>query len=240
MVDRIRTLLASRQLSPTQFADAIGVARPIVSHILSGRNKPSLEVVQRILTAMPDLSMPWLLNGTGAMLAAAPPSPVLPAAVPGLLQTGPQAAPAPTAIASTEEPAPKAAPTGFSGPARPAPAAAAHRPAARLSPSGHGAPGVPSAPQPRRFPGARVAAATPPQPGAAAIVEAPGADAVGRAEPGAAPAVAASTPGNEPEPVVSPLTAEVPAQALRAGGEKAVRRIVIFYRDGSFTDYRPE
>ena len=65
MVERIRILLESRQLTPTQFADVIGVARPIISHILSGRNKPSLEVVQRILAAMPDLAMPWLLNGTG-------------------------------------------------------------------------------------------------------------------------------------------------------------------------------
>src|SRR6476469_3420473 len=79
MVERIRTLLESRQLSPTQFADAIGVARPIVSHILSGRNKPSLEVVQRILAAMPDLSMAWLLNGSGPMLASAAPAGFAPA-----------------------------------------------------------------------------------------------------------------------------------------------------------------
>src|SRR6476469_8536597 len=70
MVERIRLLLETKQLTPTQFADVIGTARPIVSHILSGRNKPSLEVVQRILAAMPDLSMAWLLNGTGPMLAA--------------------------------------------------------------------------------------------------------------------------------------------------------------------------
>ncbi|KAA9327454.1 helix-turn-helix transcriptional regulator [Hymenobacter busanensis] len=67
MVDRIRQLLQARQLSPTQFADTIGVARPIVSHILSGRNKPSLEVVQKIIAAFPDLSMAWLLTGQGQM-----------------------------------------------------------------------------------------------------------------------------------------------------------------------------
>jgi transcriptional regulator with XRE-family HTH domain len=71
MLERIRTLLESRQLTPTQFADLIGVARPIISHILSGRNKPSLDVVQRILAAMPDLSMAWLLNGTEPMLTTA-------------------------------------------------------------------------------------------------------------------------------------------------------------------------
>lgn len=71
MVERIRTLLESRQLTPTQFADLIGVARPIISHVLSGRNKPSLDVVQRILAALPDLSMAWLLNGTEPMLTTA-------------------------------------------------------------------------------------------------------------------------------------------------------------------------
>ncbi|WP_375378189.1 helix-turn-helix domain-containing protein [Hymenobacter cellulosilyticus] len=90
MVERIRALLQARQLSPTQFADAIGVARPIVSHILSGRNKPSLEVVQKIIGAFPELSLPWLLSGTGPMLASsvplAPVSAVAPAseAAPGV------------------------------------------------------------------------------------------------------------------------------------------------------------
>ncbi|WP_345225343.1 helix-turn-helix transcriptional regulator [Hymenobacter koreensis] len=67
MLDRIRAILQARQLTPTQFADTIGVARPIVSHILGGRNKPSLEVVQKIIAAFPDLSMPWLLTGQGSM-----------------------------------------------------------------------------------------------------------------------------------------------------------------------------
>lgn len=71
MVDRIRQLLTTRQLSSTQFADTIGIGRPVASHILSGRNKPSLEVVQKIISAFPELSLPWLLNGNGPMLASA-------------------------------------------------------------------------------------------------------------------------------------------------------------------------
>ena len=122
MVERIKTLLESRQLTPTQFADAIGVARPIVSHVLSGRNKPSLEVVQRILAAMPDLAMPWLLNGTGPMLAtsiiapvvadteakppAAPPSVVLP--MPELGAVTPATAPQ-ASLASLASQAPQVA-----------------------------------------------------------------------------------------------------------------------------------
>ncbi|WP_410780004.1 helix-turn-helix domain-containing protein [Hymenobacter sp. 5414T-23] len=72
MLERIREILSKYQLTPTQFADAIGTARPIVSHILSGRNKPSLEVVQKIISAYPELSLPWLLSGTGPMETDAP------------------------------------------------------------------------------------------------------------------------------------------------------------------------
>jgi len=68
MITRIRQLLDSKELSPTQFADLIGVGRPVVSHILSERNKPSLDVVQRIIGAFPEISLPWLLSGTGNML----------------------------------------------------------------------------------------------------------------------------------------------------------------------------
>jgi transcriptional regulator with XRE-family HTH domain len=71
MVTRIRQLLEYKQLTPTQFADLIGVGRPVMSHILSERNKPSLEVVQRMISAFPDISLPWLLSGTGEMLDTA-------------------------------------------------------------------------------------------------------------------------------------------------------------------------
>ncbi|MEJ7666551.1 MAG: helix-turn-helix transcriptional regulator [Hymenobacter sp.] len=75
MVTRIRQLLEEKQLTPTQFADLIGVGRPVVSHILSERNKPSLEVVQRVVEAFPEIALPWLLRGTGPMLAEAEASP---------------------------------------------------------------------------------------------------------------------------------------------------------------------
>ena len=67
MLERIKALIANRQLTPSQFADQTNLPRPVVSHILSGRNKPSLEAVQKILAAYPDVSVDWLLNGRGAM-----------------------------------------------------------------------------------------------------------------------------------------------------------------------------
>jgi transcriptional regulator with XRE-family HTH domain len=67
MKDRIRKILDKEALSNTKFADIIGIQRSAVSHILSGRNKPSLEVVQKILEAFTYVNSDWLLFGTGKM-----------------------------------------------------------------------------------------------------------------------------------------------------------------------------
>jgi transcriptional regulator with XRE-family HTH domain len=63
MVDRIKEIMLNKGLSPSQFADSVEVPRPVLSHVLSGRNKPSLEVVQKILLAFPEIDMAWLLLG---------------------------------------------------------------------------------------------------------------------------------------------------------------------------------
>lgn len=63
--DRIELLMKCYNLSPSQFADRTGIQRASVSHILSGRNKPSLEVMLKIYDAFPDLDMKWLMVGVG-------------------------------------------------------------------------------------------------------------------------------------------------------------------------------
>lgn len=65
MITRIKQILEKRNLPPSRFADQIGVPRSTISHILSGRNNPSLEVVQKILNAFPDIPVEWLLQGKG-------------------------------------------------------------------------------------------------------------------------------------------------------------------------------
>ncbi|MEI6173577.1 MAG: helix-turn-helix transcriptional regulator [Bacteroidota bacterium] len=64
MIDRILELLKEKKLSPSQFADEIGIQRSGMSHLISGRNKPSLEFVIKLLKRFPDVSPGWLLNGT--------------------------------------------------------------------------------------------------------------------------------------------------------------------------------
>ncbi|WP_165864796.1 helix-turn-helix domain-containing protein [Rufibacter latericius] len=68
LLTRIQEIIGWSTLGPAAFADEIGVARPVVSHILSGRNKASLEVVQKLLTRYPEISAKWLLAGEGPML----------------------------------------------------------------------------------------------------------------------------------------------------------------------------
>ena len=54
-------------LSATQFADKIGISASSLSHILNGRNNPSLDVVTRIHSAFPKISTDWLIYGSGTM-----------------------------------------------------------------------------------------------------------------------------------------------------------------------------
>ena len=56
MNDKIKELLSIKNLTPSRFADEIGVLRSSISHILSGRNKPSLEIIQKIMRRFPELS----------------------------------------------------------------------------------------------------------------------------------------------------------------------------------------
>lgn len=65
MIERILEILKIKNLSPAQFADLIGVQRSSISHLISGRNKPSLEFIQRILKTFPEINTEWMLSGKG-------------------------------------------------------------------------------------------------------------------------------------------------------------------------------
>ena len=186
-----------RQLSPTQFADAIGIARPIMSHILSGRNKPSLEVVQKVIGAFPELSLAWLLSGSGEMLTAAPPGPS---------QRAPEPTRPPEAVVAPKKPRPAAL-------APPEPVSTAGSPAAQQRPLD-----LAAAPAP--------------------VEEQAPAESTALVAPAPSPVLPVAPP---PPPV--PVVADSAVQALAASlGEpgKAIRRIVIFYHDGTFAAYQPE
>jgi DNA-binding XRE family transcriptional regulator len=60
--EKIKQILATKRISPSHFADEIGIQRSSMSHILAGRNKPSLDIVQKIIKRFPDLGMAWILD----------------------------------------------------------------------------------------------------------------------------------------------------------------------------------
>ena len=67
MKDRIKLIMDSEHLAPSEFADKLQIGRAVISHILNGRNNPSLDVVTRILTNFKEINPDWLLGGTGQM-----------------------------------------------------------------------------------------------------------------------------------------------------------------------------
>ena len=65
MVNRIFTFIESQQLTPTEFADKIGVSRASISSIKTGRTQPTLTLVEKIKQHFPDVDVNWLIFGTG-------------------------------------------------------------------------------------------------------------------------------------------------------------------------------
>jgi transcriptional regulator with XRE-family HTH domain len=68
MTERILSIIKYFNLSPSDFAEKIGVQRSSISHLISGRNKPSLEFIQKIMSRFPEINPEWILNGQGKML----------------------------------------------------------------------------------------------------------------------------------------------------------------------------
>ena len=72
MLKRIKKLIEKKNLTATQFAGEIGVQRSAVSHLLSGRNKASLDFMLKIKNRYPEVNLDWLLLGEGKMIETAP------------------------------------------------------------------------------------------------------------------------------------------------------------------------
>lgn len=67
MKEQLIKFLNSENISATKLADDIGVQRSSISHILSGRNKPSYDFIEKMLAKYPDLDADWLITGKGNM-----------------------------------------------------------------------------------------------------------------------------------------------------------------------------
>lgn len=67
MNTRLNLFMRSEELTAAKLAEILQVQPSSISHLLSGRNKPSFEFIARILRMFPDLSPDWIINGSGEM-----------------------------------------------------------------------------------------------------------------------------------------------------------------------------
>ena len=65
MKDRIKLIMENENLTSARFADKLNINRAVISHILNGRNNPSLDVVTKILSEMDYINPEWLIIGEG-------------------------------------------------------------------------------------------------------------------------------------------------------------------------------
>ena len=65
---RLEKILSYYGLTATAFSEEINFNRSTISHLLSGRNKPSLEFVMKVVKHFPEVELYWFLNGKAASL----------------------------------------------------------------------------------------------------------------------------------------------------------------------------
>ncbi len=67
---RVLSIMEKQQMSKSTFATVLEISLPVLTHISSGRNKPGLELIQKLLIKFPALNPDWLLLGEGNMYRA--------------------------------------------------------------------------------------------------------------------------------------------------------------------------
>ncbi len=218
MIDRINLLLKAKNISARQFAEEIGIQPSGMSHILSGRNNPSLDFVMKVVRRWPEVNINWLMFGKGEMFAGAPLN-VAPVAPTPVATTPMPAAP------STPQQQREAEPDLFSQPEE-----IVEQPPVEVPQ--YVAPAVPQPqPQPQIQPQPQ------PQPVVAPIVE---------PQPQIQPSVQPQ-PQPQPQPKVQPQEnriyespeAVVEPQPIVAKQKKMVKMIIV-YDDHTFSEYYPE
>ena len=75
MINRINLILKAKNITARQFAEEIGIQPSGMSHILSGRNNPSLDFVSKVIRRYPEIDSNWLLLGRGEMYMTPAPAP---------------------------------------------------------------------------------------------------------------------------------------------------------------------
>ena len=64
---RIELVMNQEGLFAKEFSEQLGVQRSSISHLITGRNKPSIDFIQKFIVAFPRYNLLWLISGEGAM-----------------------------------------------------------------------------------------------------------------------------------------------------------------------------
>lgn len=66
IIERIKQMMDSMEMNATTFATEAGITPSVISHLLNGRNRPTIETLNNIIAAYPEWSFEWLLFGKGS------------------------------------------------------------------------------------------------------------------------------------------------------------------------------
>ncbi len=224
MIERINQIMRDKNITPRQFASELGIPPSSLSHIMNGRNKPSLDFIMKIMQRWPDININWLMFGTDDMLVD-PATPSAPVAVaqqesePDLFSQSLFDIPEPPASTPMQAPDPEPSmdPDPIPAPPQPEPAPIPAPPQpepspAPVSPQPESAP-VPAFPQPQADP-----APMTPQVAQQPLVEAP-------------------KPQLDENRLYESAPASVPVQATP--GEKRLVKVILLYSDHTCEEFVP-
>ena len=72
MKDRIAHIIRAKNLTAAEFALRLGIQPSNISHLLSGRNNPSLDFVKKLKETFPEYNLDWIVMGKGPMTVSEP------------------------------------------------------------------------------------------------------------------------------------------------------------------------
>ena len=213
MIERINQIMRDKNITPRQFASELGIPPSSLSHIMNGRNKPSLDFIMKIMQRWPDININWLMFGTDDMLVD-PATPSAPVAVaqqesePDLFSQSLFDIPEPPALTPMQAPDPEPArdPDPIPEPQQVQPAPVPEPPQVQPAP-------VPVSPQPQADP-----APMTPQVAQQPLVEAP-------------------KPQLDENRLYESAPASVPVQAIP--GEKRLVKVILLYSDHTCEEFVP-
>ena len=72
MKDRIAHIIRAKNLTAAEFATRLGIQPSNISHLLSGRNNPSLDFVKKLKETFPEYNLEWIIFGRGPITVSEP------------------------------------------------------------------------------------------------------------------------------------------------------------------------